>query len=85
MSDWYYMNVVLIQTTLTTLLLALSIQVPLRFGVFSFAGIGAFGIGGYGAAMAMVHLEWSTWPVGPDRRWLAAAWSSSCWAWWSSG
>lgn len=62
MSDWYYMNVVLIQTTLTTLLLALSIQVPLRFGVFSFAGIGAFGIGGYGAAMAMVHLEWSTWP-----------------------
>ncbi|GGD06589.1 branched-chain amino acid ABC transporter permease [Nocardioides daphniae] len=62
MSDWYYMNVVLIQTTLTTLLLALSIQVPLRFGVFSFAGIGAFGIGGYGGAMAMVHLEWSTWP-----------------------
>ncbi|WP_166132996.1 branched-chain amino acid ABC transporter permease [Nocardioides ochotonae] len=63
MSDWYYMNVVLIQTTLTTLLLALSIQVPLRFGVFSFAGVGAFGVGGYGAAMAMVHLEWSTWPA----------------------
>lgn len=62
MSDWYYMNSVLIQTTLTTLLLALSIQVPLRFGVFSFAGVGAFGVGGYGAAMAMVHLEWSTWP-----------------------
>src|SRR5690606_41259023 len=47
MSDWYSMNVVLIQTTLTTLLLALSIQVPIRFGVFSFAGVGAFGIGGY--------------------------------------
>lgn len=62
MSTWYDMNVVLIQTTLTTLLLALSIQVPLRFGVFSFAGVGAFGIGGYGAAMAMVHLGWSTWP-----------------------
>lgn len=62
MSDWYYMNSVLIQTTLTTLLLALSIQIPLRFGVFSFAGVGAFGIGGYGSAMAMVHLEWSTWP-----------------------
>lgn len=61
MSDWYYMNSVLIQTTLTTLLLALSIQVPLRFGVFSFAGVGAFGVGGYGAAMAMVHLGWSTW------------------------
>lgn len=63
MNDWYSMNVVLIQTTLTTLLLALSIQVPLRFGVFSFAGVGAFGIGGYGAAMAMVHLEWSTFPA----------------------
>jgi branched-chain amino acid transport system permease protein len=63
MSDWYYMNVVLIQTTLTTLLLALSIQVPLRFGVFSFAGVGAFGIGGYGAAIAMVQMEWSTWPA----------------------
>lgn len=62
MSEWYYLNVVLIQTTLTTLLLALSIQVPLRFGVFSFAGVGAFGVGGYGAAMAMVHLGWSTWP-----------------------
>lgn len=63
MSTWYDMNVVLIQTTLTTLLLALSIQVPLRFGVFSFAGVGAFGIGGYGSAMAMVHLGWSTWPA----------------------
>lgn len=63
MSDWYAMNVVLVQTTLTTLLLALSIQVPMRFGVFSFAGVGAFGIGGYGAAMAMIHLEWSTWPA----------------------
>lgn len=63
MSDWYSMNVVLIQTTLTTLLLALSIQVPLRYGVFSFAGVGAFGIGGYTGAMAMVHGEWSTWPA----------------------
>jgi branched-chain amino acid transport system permease protein len=63
MSTWYAMNVVLIQTTLTTLLLALSIQVPMRFGVFSFAGVGAFGIGGYGSAIAMVSLGWSTWPA----------------------
>lgn len=63
MSSWYDMNVILIQTTLTTLLLALSIQVPLRFGVFSFAGIGAFGVGGYTAAIAMVRFEWSTWPA----------------------
>lgn len=63
MNDWYSMNVVLIQTTLTTLLLALSIQVPLRFGVFSFAGVGAFGIGGYTSAMLMVHGLWTTWPA----------------------
>lgn len=63
MNDWYSMNFVLIQTTMTTLLLALSIQVPLRFGVFSFAGVGAFGIGGYGAAIAMIRHEWSTWPA----------------------
>ena len=63
MSDWYSMNVVLIQTTLTTVLLALSIQVPMRYGVFSFAGVGAFGIGGYTGAMAMVHGEWTTWPA----------------------
>lgn len=63
MSDWYYMNFFLIQSTLTTVLLALSIQVPMRFGVFSFAGVGAFGIGGYGAAIMMVHEGWSTWPA----------------------
>ena len=63
MTGWYDMNVVLIQATLTTLLLALSIQVPIRFGVFSFAGVGAFGIGGYAAAIAMVRYELTTWPA----------------------
>lgn len=62
MNDWYYANVILIQQTFTTLLLALSIQIPLRAGVFSFAGIGAFGIGGYTAAIGMLHLGWTTIP-----------------------
>ncbi|MGB6245657.1 MULTISPECIES: branched-chain amino acid ABC transporter permease [Gordonia] len=62
MSDWYYSNTVLLQQTLTTLLMALSIQIPMRMGVFSFAGIGAFGIGGYAAAAAMLHLGWATLP-----------------------
>ncbi|MGB3698318.1 MAG: branched-chain amino acid ABC transporter permease [Gordonia sp. (in: high G+C Gram-positive bacteria)] len=62
MSDWYYSNTVLLQQTLTTLLMALSIQIPMRMGVFSFAGIGAFGIGGYTAAAAMLHLGWATLP-----------------------
>lgn len=62
MIDWYSSNIVLIQSTLTTLLMALSIQVPMRAGVFSFAGVGAFGIGGYGAAMLMIHAELGTVP-----------------------
>ena len=60
MSDWYTSNIILIQQTFTTLLLALSIQIPMRAGVFSFAGVGAFGIGGYTAAIAMLHLGWGT-------------------------
>ncbi len=49
MMELYEANVVLIQATLTGLLLALSIQVPMRMGVFSFAGVGAYGIGAYTA------------------------------------
>lgn len=60
MMDWYLTNIVLVQSTLTTLLLALSLQVPLRVGVFSFAGAGCYGIGGYGAAIAMTRYEMST-------------------------
>lgn len=44
MMDWYMSNSVVVQATMTTLLLALSIQLPLRMGVFSFAGVGCFGI-----------------------------------------
>ncbi len=36
-------------------MLALSVQVPLRMGVFSFAGAGSFGIGAYSAAELVVH------------------------------
>jgi branched-chain amino acid transport system permease protein len=63
MTGWYASNVVLIQATLTTMLLALSLQIPMRIGVFSFAGVGAFGIGGYSAAIAIVHLDWPTYPA----------------------
>ena len=47
MMDFYDTNLVLIQATIIGLLLALSVQVPLRMGVFSFAGAGAYGIGAY--------------------------------------
>ncbi|GAB92084.1 branched-chain amino acid ABC transporter permease [Gordonia rhizosphera] len=63
MTTWIDANTVLLQQTMTTLLLALSIQIPMRMGVFSFAGIGAFGIGGYSAAAAMIHFGWGTAPA----------------------
>lgn len=58
MSDFYDANVVLIQATFIGLMLALSIQVPLRMGVFSFAGAGSYGIGAYLAGI--VTLKFAT-------------------------
>jgi len=63
MSDWYFSNLVLIQATLTGLVLALSVQVPLRFGVFSFAGVGSYGIGAYAAALLVIHQEMPALPA----------------------
>lgn len=61
MMGWYASNAVVIEATMTTLLLALSIQLPLRVGVFSFAGVGCFGIGGYTAAIAFTRFDAGTW------------------------
>lgn len=47
MSTFYNANLVVIQATFTGLLLALSIQVPMRMGVFSFSGAGCYGLGAY--------------------------------------
>jgi branched-chain amino acid transport system permease protein len=55
MSVWYSAHLTLIQTTLVYTLLALSLQVVLRSGVFSLAGIGFFGVGGYTAAILAKH------------------------------
>lgn len=57
MSDFYASNLVLIQGTVINLLLALSLQVPFRFGVFSFAGVGAYGVGAYGAAILILEFQ----------------------------
>ena len=57
MIDWYYANLVLVQATLSGLVLALSVQVPLRMGVFSFAGVGSYGIGAYTAALLVIHRQ----------------------------
>jgi branched-chain amino acid transport system permease protein len=55
MSDWFTAHEILIQGTFISLLLALSIQVPLRAGVFSFAGIGSYAIGAYTAAILTIR------------------------------
>ncbi|WP_344111130.1 branched-chain amino acid ABC transporter permease [Nocardioides humi] len=45
----------LIQSTMVSAIFALSIQLPLRFGVFSFAGVGSYGIGGYTTAILVTR------------------------------
>lgn len=54
MSDFFAANVVLVQATFIGLMLALSVQVPLRMGVFSFAGAGSYGIGAYAAGIISI-------------------------------
>jgi len=55
--SWFLSHLVLVQSTFISLLLALSIQVPLRAGVFSFAGIGSYAIGAYAAAIMTIRLQ----------------------------
>jgi branched-chain amino acid transport system permease protein len=51
LGSWYDANESLIQTILIYTLLAFSVQVALRTGVFSLAGIGFYAIGSYAAAV----------------------------------
>lgn len=55
MTDFYYSHLVLIQGTFIGILTALSVQVPIRTGVFSFAGIGSYTIGAYFAAIGITR------------------------------
>ena len=55
MSVWYSAHITLFQTTAVYAILALSFQVVLRSGVFSFASVGFFGIGAYAAADLSTH------------------------------
>ncbi len=57
MNAWYFSHLVLIQSTFISFLLALSIQVPLRAGVFSFAGVGSYAIGAYAAAILTIRAQ----------------------------
>ena len=57
MMDFFDSNLVLVQATFIGLVLALSVQVPLRMGVFSFAGAGSYGIGAYLAGIITIKYE----------------------------
>lgn len=59
LSSFYTGNETLIQNVLIYALVAFSIQVALRTGVFSLAGIGFYAIGSYMAAL-LVKKGWST-------------------------
>lgn len=63
MSDFYFSNIVLIQSTFTVLLLALSIQIQFRMGVFSFAGAAFYGMGSYGVAILVLHYGFGVVPA----------------------
>jgi len=56
-TGWYYSNLILIQATFVSILTALSIQVPIRMGVFSFSGLGSYAVGAYFTAIAILHFE----------------------------
>lgn len=61
MMDWLSQNQILFDGTLSLLLLAISIQIPLRLGVISFGSIGYYAIGGYGTAILMTKHDVNTW------------------------
>ena len=58
MTDLFDANLVLVQVTLVNFLLALSLLIPVRAGVFTFSGIGAYGIGTYATAATSLHWDW---------------------------
>jgi len=61
MIDFLSSYEVLIQLTLSMTLLAISLQIPLRMGVISFASVGYFAIGGYATAILVAQQGINAW------------------------
>jgi len=59
--NWIAANIIPLQATVTTFLLALSFQFPMRLGLFSLAGVGLFGVGAYSSGIAFAKFHWDTW------------------------
>ena len=78
MNDWYLSNMTVIQTSLVAFLLALSMQVTMRVGVLSVAGIGFYAIAQYSTALMVMHeiLPWGLADRGLRHR--VCRYSASC-------
>jgi branched-chain amino acid transport system permease protein len=63
LSSWYDNQETLIQTILIYALLAFSIQVALRSGIFSLASVGFYAIGSYGVGYLTTAKGWSAFPA----------------------
>lgn len=61
MIDFLSKYEVLIQLTLSMTLLAISLQIPLRMGVISFASVGYYAIGGYMTAILVTQQDMNAW------------------------
>jgi branched-chain amino acid transport system permease protein len=72
LGDWFASNEALIQTALMSSLLAFSFQVAMRSGVFTFAGVGCWAIGGYTTGILVQH-GWAPIPAIAASLALAAA------------
>ena len=57
-TSWYSANESIIQQMLIYALLAFSVQVALRSGAFSLAGVGFYGIGSYAAGLLVKEQRW---------------------------
>jgi branched-chain amino acid transport system permease protein len=62
-ASWFSSNEALIQNALIAALLAYSVQVALRAGVFSFSGIGFYGIAAYATGYLLTKKGWATAPA----------------------
>jgi branched-chain amino acid transport system permease protein len=58
--DWFNSNEALIQSALALTILGFSVQLALRAGVFSLAGVGFWAIGGYSVANLVGKHDWPT-------------------------
>jgi branched-chain amino acid transport system permease protein len=63
LGGWFSSNEALLQNAIIAALLAYSVQVALRAGVFSFAGIGFYGISAYAVGYLLTEKAWSTVPA----------------------